>query len=141
MEFKKANTSDLEALLQIDTIVPSDPTRSEYITTAVASNDIWVCLRDHKIVGYAVLNHSLFNRPTVDMLMIAVEHRKSGIGTEFMKHLEKLNDRDELWTSTNLSNSPMQRLLACLDYKLTGYVDNLDPGDPELIFYKKLRKA
>ena len=106
----------------------------------VSANEAWVCIIDDDIIGYIVLNQSFFVRATIDMLMIAPAHRRSGIGTLLLKHMEKTYDGDELWTSTNLSNNPMQRLLNQLQYEITGFVNNLDPGDPELIFYKKLRK-
>ncbi len=32
----------------------------------------------------------------------------------------------------------MQKLLTRLGYKPCGYIDELDPGDPELIFVKRV---
>jgi len=32
----------------------------------------------------------------------------------------------------------MQRLCLSLRYRVSGYVDNLDEGDPELIYVKRL---
>ena len=44
----------------------------------------------------------------------------------------------KLFVSTNESNLPMQALLAKLDYAPSGRVENLDEGDPELIYVKFL---
>ena len=41
---------------------------------------------------------------------------------------------DKVWISTNLSNTPMQKLIASEGFQMAGFVDGLDPGDPELIF-------
>ena len=141
MEIRKAQITDIEKLLEIDTVVPIDPTRVNYIEEAVSSGAAWVSIVDDHLIGYAVLNRSLFSRPTIEMIMIAADRRRSGVGVKLMEHLEQICDGNELWTSTNLSNTPMQQLLARLGYKITGFVDNLDPGDPELIYFKRLKEA
>ena len=46
-----------------------------------------------------------------------------------------------IYISTNLSNLPMQSLLAKLGYRLSGVIHHLDEGDPELVYVKYLRGA
>lgn len=41
---------------------------------------------------------------------------------------------EKLFTSTNQSNVPMQNLLIQLGFVESGYIENLDEGDAELIF-------
>ncbi|MHC8315013.1 hypothetical protein [Pseudomonas sp. LB3P31] len=55
-----------------------------------------------------------------------------------MAHLESVSTADKIFTSTNVSNMPMRQLLEQLGYQPSGTVENLDPGDPELIFVKFL---
>jgi len=50
-------------------------------------------------------------------------------------------EADRVFTSTNESNAPMRALLGQCGYKPSGSIDNLDPGDPELVFVKFLPKA
>ena len=50
-----------------------------------------------------------------------------------------LNDNITRVLATNLSNLPMQALLAKLNYQLSGVIHNLDEGDPELVFFKRVR--
>jgi hypothetical protein len=42
------------------------------------------------------------------------------------------------FTSTNLSNIPMQSLLAKMGYLLSGVIHHLDEDDPELVYVKYL---
>jgi hypothetical protein len=56
-----------------------------------------------------------------------------------MKAVESRCKESKLFTSTNLSNQPMQSLLANMGYRLCGVVEELDDGDPELVFVKRLR--
>ena len=63
------------------------------------------------------------------------------IGSALVRHVEGLCRSDRLFTSTNESNLAMRALLEKLRYTRSGVVDDLDPGDPELIFSKQLRGA
>lgn len=51
-----------------------------------------------------------------------------------MVHAAHLAIGEELWTSTNQSNQPMQRLLERLGFLPSGVIEGLDEGDPELVF-------
>lgn len=55
-----------------------------------------------------------------------------------MQHLETVFQTEKLFTSTNLSNLPMQSLLVRLGYLLSGVIHHLDEGDPELVYVKYL---
>jgi len=46
----------------------------------------------------------------------------------------------KLFTSTNLSNLPMQSLLVRRGYRLAGVIHYLDEGDPELVYVTMLDK-
>ena len=54
-------------------------------------------------------------------------------------HRGDLPRREKLFTSTNESNAPMQALCdtTWLSSK-SGWIDNLDDGDPEIIYFKRL---
>lgn len=73
------------------------------------------------------------------MLYVHANHRRRGAGTALVQHLESLCQTPKLFTSTNLSNLAMQSLLAKLGYELSGVIHNLDEGDPELVYFKRLR--
>ena len=140
MKIRKANSQDVQRLKQIDHL-SYQPERASFIERAVSSGTAWVVIVKSEVVAYAVLDHSYFERPTIAMLIVNSQQRRSGIGNSLVEHLEQICDGLEIWTSTNLSNIPMQRLLAKRGYHLTGFIDNLDPGDPELFYFKKLEKT
>ena len=72
------------------------------------------------------------------MLYVHPSHRRKGVGTQLIRHLEALCTTEKLFTSTNRSNAPMQALLPKLGYAPSGFVENLDEGDPELIYFKRV---
>lgn len=140
MKIRKAKTDDIDRLKQIDHL-SYQPARASFVERAVSSGTAWVVVVKSEVVAYAVLNHSYFERPTIAMLMVDSHQRRTGIGNRLVEYLEQICDGPEIWTSTNLSNTPMQRLLVKRGYHLTGFIDNLDPGDPELFYFKKLEKT
>lgn len=80
-----------------------------------------------------------FSRPFVSLLHVGEAHRRRGVGSALMAHVEAVFPGDRLFVSTNESNVAMRALLAGRGYEPSGVVHNLDPGDPELIFVKRRR--
>ena len=66
--------------------------------------------------------------------MVAESARGHGIGAELLLDAQRQRETAKLFTSTNLSNQPMQRLLARLGWRSVGIVYGLDEGDPELFY-------
>ncbi len=137
MRIRKATEADSAEVKALDTVVPLDATRAEQIDTWLGRDEVLVA-EDGQIVGYGVFNHAFFRRGNVDMLMIHPDCRGQKIGEYLLRELENLCDTPKLWVTTNMSNHRMQRLLTRLGYEPAGYIHELDPGDPELIFCKRL---
>jgi len=137
IEIRNSNPGDIDRLKQIDPL-SSSADRAAFIENAVSSGTAFAAVIDSEVVGYAVLDRSFFERPMIIMLIVEEKRRRCGIGNRLVEYLEKICEGAELWTSTNVSNTPMQRLLTKRGYKLTGFIDNLDPGDPEIFYFKEL---
>jgi GNAT superfamily N-acetyltransferase len=128
--------ADAEELLAFDRVAAVDEGRRDYIRRVIAAGECWVAIEGGHIKGYLVLNYSFFEQGFVALLYVAAEGRRQGVGRTLMQHAESICDTPKLFTSTNLSNHPMQALLAHLGYKLSGVVQDLDENDPELIYVK-----
>ncbi|MEU8323958.1 GNAT family N-acetyltransferase [Nonomuraea sp. NPDC048881] len=70
----------------------------------------------------------------VTMLMVAEPARGHGVGERLLRAAAASCRTVKLFTSTNLSNHPMQRLLQRVGWQPVGMVHGLDEGDPE-VFY------
>ena len=66
---------------------------------------------------------------------MAERARRKGVGTHLMRDALERCKTKKLWTSTNLSNLPMQQLLLESGWQSAGIVYGLDDGDPELFFW------
>lgn len=139
ISIRPAVENDLEALCSFDLIARRENERREFIRREVVSGNCFVAVTDEKVIGYGVLNYTFYYVGCIDMLYIHSDYRRSGAGAALLQHLESLCQTPKLFTSTNLSNLPMQSLLAKQDYVLSGVIHNLDEGDPEIVYFKRLR--
>lgn len=138
VHIRAGTPEDVEGLVALDDVAHHESSRVDYIAHAIRSGDCFAAERDGKLVGYAVLTHSFYGNGMIELVYVAKAHHRSGVGRALMEFAEAQCKTPKLFTSTNLSNKPMQLLLGRLGYKLSGYIDNLDPGDPELVYFKSL---
>ncbi len=138
ISIRPASERDVEALCSLDLIARREDERREFIRRSVASDTCFVAVADKEVIGYGVLNHTFYHNGFIDMLYVHPDHRRSGAGAALLRHMESLCQTPKLFTSTNLSNLPMQSLLSKLGYELSGVIHNLDAGDPEIVYYKRL---
>jgi ribosomal protein S18 acetylase RimI-like enzyme len=136
---RPANESDMEALCSLDLIARCENDRREFIGRAVVSGTCFVALAEKEVIGYGVLNYTFYGNGHIEMLYVESGHRRRGAGESLVQHMESLCQTPKLFTSTNLSNLPMQALLVKSGYVVSGVIDNLDEGDPEIVYFKRLR--
>lgn len=135
-----AGTRDRRAFPEVDPRVVTDLSRRDIVDAAIAARMCWIAERVNKPVGYGILSRKFFSRDFIELLYVAEEERRKGVGIAILKSIESTVASDRVFTSTNESNAAMRALLGQCGYKPSGTIDNLDPGDPELIFVKFLPK-
>jgi GNAT superfamily N-acetyltransferase len=140
IKVRLAGTRDRRAFVEVDPRVGSDLGRRDVVDAAIAARMCWLALRVTKPVGYGILSRKFFSRDFIELLYVAEEERRKGVGIAILKSIEGTVTSDRVFTSTNESNAPMRALLKQCGYEPSGTVDNLDPGDPELIFVKFLKR-
>jgi GNAT superfamily N-acetyltransferase len=129
--------TDAAALISIDHLARTDAHRAEFIRRRLQEGSCFVCEMNGSPVGYAVLDHHFFGNGMIVMLYTRAECRRTGVGSALLQHCEIACHTAKLFTSTNQSNKAMQALLARHGYVPSGFIENLDEGDPELVYFKK----
>ena len=137
---RPAVEGDVEALCSLDQLARREGGRRQFIERSVAAGDCHVAAAGGELIGYGVLSHTFYGQGFVEMLYVHPGRRRRGGGRALLLHLESLCRTPKLFTSTNLSNLPMQSLLNGAGYGLSGVIHNLDEGDPELVYFKRLRQ-
>jgi GNAT superfamily N-acetyltransferase len=134
-----ANTTDIEQILAIDPSASGEKSRLVFIKSAVENHESFVAEGDGIIVGYGVMNYAFFSHGFVPLIYVDTAHRRSRVGSALFDRFEGQCRTTRIFTSTNLSNLPMQAFLASRGYDLSGLVQYLDENDPELFYSKKVR--
>jgi ribosomal protein S18 acetylase RimI-like enzyme len=129
--------SDAETIISFDHVALSESSRVEFIKRSINSGQCYVIEYDERVVAYGVLEYSFYECGFISMLFVHAEFRRRGFGSELMIYLERSCKTEKLFTSTNKSNKAMQELLEGIGYQRSGVVENLDEGDPEIIYFKQ----
>ena len=77
----------------------------------------------------------------IDLVIVSHRFRRRGIGRSLVRHLAARCTSEKVWISTNLSNTPMQTLIAAEGFSMCGFIEGLDEGDPELIYSRGNRSG
>jgi len=133
--------SDAEALCAFDLVAGREDGRREFIRRSVVSGSCYVADDGGELIGYGVLDYNFYGQGFVEMLYVHAAHRRRGAGAVLLRHMESLCRTAKLFTSTNLSNLPMQSLLGREGYVPSGVIHNLDEGDPEVVYFKRLGRG
>jgi GNAT superfamily N-acetyltransferase len=137
---RPAVEGDVEALCSLDLVARREGGRREFIRRSVAAGDCLAAAAG-EVIGYGVLSHAFYHHGFVEMLYVHPGHRRRGAGAALLRRMESLCRTPKLFASTNLSNLPMQSLLNRAGYALSGVIHNLDEGDPEVVYFKRLGQA
>jgi len=147
-QLRPAGDGDLAELLVIDHEVrfapdqPAhatewlDPDPAVYIGDWIARGECVVAEMGGGIAGFGVMHYHFFHSGFIDLVMVRPALRRRGIARALVRHLAATCTSPKVWISTNLSNTPMQRLLAAEGFAMSGFIEGLDAGDPELVYNK-----
>ncbi|MGB8683264.1 MAG: GNAT family N-acetyltransferase [Candidatus Binatus sp.] len=137
---ERASSEDFEHICALDETAHRPP-RCRLIGDSCANGRVAVARVDGVIRGYVIFDESFFDQFYVRLLMVHPDFRRHGLATALMRAAELECQTGKLFTSTNQSNLPMQRLCDRLGFVKSGYVENLDEGDPEVIYVKLLARG
>ncbi|MFF4243414.1 GNAT family N-acetyltransferase [Streptomyces sp. NPDC001822] len=134
-DVRRAREAEADALIGID------PLCAEGDAGRQASIRRW-CLQGSAVVaqgpagplGYCVTEYTFFEQGFVAMLMVAPSARGRGVGHRLLRAAADSCTTSKLFTSANVSNQPMQRLLRRSGWSPAGLLHGLDEGDPELFY-------
>lgn len=133
-----AGADDLQALCGVDSTLCSDRLRRERIARGLAASEVQVVEREGQVLGYGLVAPWFFGQPFIELVVIAAAHRSEGLGPLLIRRLEAAVTGGKLFTSTNESNRHMRHVLEKLGYARSGIIHNLDPDDPEIVYFKAL---
>jgi len=138
MRIESATLADYDAVRALDRMLPGVRDRAEALRDWIARGECLVARDDDGgVAGFAVANLSFFAQWFIVLVIVAPHQRRRGVAAALVGTAEARATTDKMFTSTNQSNAAMQTLLARLGWVPSGTIENLDDGDPELIYFKR----
>ncbi|ROP77168.1 acetyltransferase (GNAT) family protein [Stenotrophomonas rhizophila] len=137
IEIRQATIQVLRALVAIDSVAAQAPERAELIRAWIA-DACHVLTIDARAAAYGVLDYHFFGCGFIEMVMVDPARRRQGLARILIEHLKSVCVHPKMFASTNRSNTQMQAVLLQTGFESSGHIDNLDPDDPELVFYCRM---
>ncbi len=136
---ERATEDDLADVLAIDR-AHAGSGRAASLEDAVRLRECYIVREGWDALGFAILTTHFFGQYFIDLLVVRPDQRRKGAAACLVQHIERIVPAEKLFTSTNESNTPMRRLLEKLGFVGSGWIDNLDEGDPELVYFKRIHQ-
>ena len=138
MQIRDAQPSDRDPIVSLDHVATLDLSRVDLIDRAIASLICLVAESSGQVLGYGILEHSFFSNAFISLIYVSDSERRKGVGSALLNALVERCDTPKLFTSTNESNTAMRSLLVRAGFIESGVIHNLDPGDPECVYFKSI---
>lgn len=139
MIVERATIDDYDAVRALDRLLAGVRDRGEALRVWIAAGECVVAREGNDVVGFAVANCSFFAQGFLVLLVVHPDHRRQGVASALIRHVEAHCPTAKLFTSTNRSNTVMKAVCESLGFMTSGIVENLEDDDPELIYCKRLR--
>lgn len=130
---------DLDALVAVDAEVTGSDARRNMLQRSIQKGTCLIARVGGETAGFLTYHRHFFGQWFIELMIVDPSKRRRGAARALMQHLEqRLGPAGKLFSSTNQSNTAMQQVFAQLGYIKSGMIDNLDEGDPEIVYFKRL---
>jgi GNAT superfamily N-acetyltransferase len=97
-----------------------------------------VAFIDGTPVGVTETHAQFYGHLFIELLIVDDRHRRRGVATALIAACAATAPTSKLFTSTNTSNLAAQELFLRAGFEACGSIDQLDEGDPEIVYCKLL---
>ncbi|PFU45470.1 GNAT family N-acetyltransferase [Bacillus cereus] len=131
---------DLDSIVHLDIDVLGDDSRRDYIKHTIDEGRCIIVKEDNSISGFLTYDTNFFGCTFLSLIIVSPAKRRQGYASSLISYMLTHSPTQKIFSSTNESNESMQTVFNANGFVRSGIVENLDEGDPELIFHiKKLR--
>ncbi|WP_409299283.1 GNAT family N-acetyltransferase [Peribacillus sp. SCS-26] len=134
-----AEPKDFEEIATIDKEVFGSGSRRSAIKKAIEAKRCIKAVNDDRISGFLVYNLDFFEQTFIHLIIVPAEERRKGYASSLLGYMAAHSPTQKIFSSTNQSNTNMQKVFKVNGFILSGIIENLDDGDPEIIFFKSTK--
>lgn len=138
MKIELASANHIPVICKIDSLVIGSSSRENLLEAAVTKKQCIIALENNETVGFALFDTSFFGYSYIPLVIVSPLARRKGAASALIHYIEQNCKTQKLFTSTNESNTAMQRVCESLGFVRSGMIENLDEGDPEWIYFKPI---
>jgi ribosomal protein S18 acetylase RimI-like enzyme len=140
LQARTAVERDLPSVVRCDAYAQSSKARRSALERWCAQGDVLLAELEGQVLGFVVLEHSFFGHGFIPLISVHPSSRRQGVARFLLAEAERHCKLGKLFTSANASNAEAQALFVRTGFVRSGKIENLDPGDPELVYFKALNK-
>jgi GNAT superfamily N-acetyltransferase len=137
MKIVWADEHNLKQVIALDAEMTGSDRRIEEIKSAVNENRCLVVFLESQLAGFLIYHSHFFYCCFISLLMIKPVLQRKGFASALLEYMEQHSPTEKLFSSTNQSNTAMQKVFQANGFIKSGNIDNLDEGDPEIVYYKR----
>jgi ribosomal protein S18 acetylase RimI-like enzyme len=133
---RTASARDLAALEPV--VWPpllAEPKRRRFLR-GLDEGEVVVIHAGDAVAAYAWIYEGFFGHTFLAYLAALPQYRRNGLAGMLLNATERRAVTDRVFSSTNVSNAAMQAVFDRYGWRRCGQIDELDPGDPELVYVK-----
>jgi ribosomal protein S18 acetylase RimI-like enzyme len=132
---ERAQLNNLDDIVKIDEEVIGNNSRREYIRKAI-EEERCIVANKNMIVGFLIFDTQFFDCSFISLVIVRPTERRKGYASSLIEYFIKISPTKKIFSSTNKSNKRMQKVFKVNGFIQSGFIANLDEGDPEIIYFK-----
>ncbi|MGE7924021.1 GNAT family N-acetyltransferase [Viridibacillus arvi] len=133
-----AKVEDIEAIVKLDCEIIGNMSRRKQIEKIVGEGHCLIIKEKEAVQAFLLFDTSFFECSFISLIIVSKSARRKGYATALINYFESIAPTKKIFSSTNQSNINMQKVFESQGFVRSGFVENLDDGDPEIIYFKSI---
>lgn len=133
---RKARLVDVNEIVNLDIEVIGNDKRHETIRKAVKEKRCIVAEDENQVVGFLIFDTHFFECSFISLIIVKPAERRKGYATSLIGYFMDVSPTKKVFSSCNQSNERMQEVFKVNGFRKSGVIENLDDGDPEIIYFR-----
>ena len=138
LHIEMARAKHLKAMIEINKAAAPKWHKLRHLNSAVREKRVFIAFVGRIPAGFLVWTKDFYSHYFIDLVVVHPKMRRHGVAVGMIRAMENFCPGNKLFSSTNRSNKAMQSVFLRTGFTKSGFIANLDKGNPEWIYYKKV---